>query len=313
MTTETEIRMGDTRTPYIAAAAGALRAAGMWSDETWMLLGLTGLGFHLVVDPGTCPSSPTAYDWTAAHTDAMQRIGVSSRCVECFEASGYEAARDEAVAMIKASLDRGAPAVIRTFDYAEFAIVTGYDDADGVFFVVDITGDADPILFANLGRPHGSPFLFAQVFDVQEPFDLHEAAVASLRYAVACWRGDGFPASPIYHYRLGAEGYRALIDAVESATTDPLGLRYILRILADARAGIARYSARLAELDVVPALADLYAGVAAATGRAAELLPAEPPFERPLDAGVAPEAAAALREASEVEERAVHEIERVLG
>lgn len=310
------IRMGDTATPYVAAADGALRAAGMWDDEVWMLLGLSGLGFHLVVDPGTCPSSPTAYDWSQAHTAAMQRVAVSSRCVECVhDTEQFESLRATAVDLIKQSLDRGVPAVVRTFDYAEFAVVTGYDDADEVFFLTDVTGDADPVLYTNLGKPHGSPMLFAQVFTGRGAFDLRRAAIDSLEYAVDCWRGQGFPESPIYRYRVGAEGYQALIHAVDQADTDPLGLRYIVRVLADARAGIAKYVARLHEEAVLPGLAapaELYASVAEALARVAELLPAAPPYERPLEREVLPEASALLQESAGTEERAIGEVERIL-
>lgn len=311
------IRTGQTATPYVAAADGALRSAGMWDVEIWMLLGLSGLGFHIVVDPGTCPSSPTAYDWTHVHSAAMRRIGVSARCVECIgDADGFEAARAEAVAMARASLDRGVPAVFRTFDYAEFAILTGYDDSDGVFFVSDITGSADPVLYSNLGRPHGFASLFVQVFEERGTFDLERASADSLRYAVDCWRGKGWPTPAGYGYKVGAEGYQALIGAVERADTDPLGLRYILRILADARAGVATYVRHLDDSGVLPGLgplADRYSSLAGILARASALLPAEPPYERPLDEAVLPEASKLLREAAGLEAQAIDHLDRLLA
>lgn len=317
--TPQNVRMGDTRTPFVSAADGALRAAGWWEDEAWMLVGLTGLGFHVVADPGTCPSSPTAYDWTHVHTEGMRRIGIASRCLECLgDAAEFERLRPQAVEMITASLDRGVPAVIRTFDYAEFAIVTGYDDADGVFFNMDVTGDPDPILYGNLGKPHGHPVLFAQVFESRRAFDPTEAARSSLAYAIECWRGRG-PAWELSYgsnYRIGAAAYGVLVDVVERASSDPLGLRYILRILADARAGVARYTARLRDEGILPGIepvAERYAAAAPLLGRVAELLPAVEPWERPLDPAVLPEAASLLRQAAGIEEEAVAAIERILA
>lgn len=306
------IRMGGSATPYVAAAEGALRAAEMWDGETWMLLGLTGLGFHLVVDPGTCPSSPTSYDWTYVHTEAMRRIGVSTRCVRCLgDADGYEASRKEAVELAKQSLDRGVPAVFRTFDYAEFGILTGYDEDDGVFFVSDHTGNADPVLFANLGRPHGHPFLFVQAFEDREPIDLERAATDSLRYGVACWHGEAWPREASQGYEIGVEGYRALVAALNRPDADPLGLRYILRILADARAGVATYVRHLNETGVVAGIGpavELYEQGAERLGRVAKLLPAEPPYERALEADAIPEASQLLDEAAEFERQAIDHI-----
>lgn len=309
-----EVSLGDTAIPYVAALDGALRSAGLWDDETWMLAGLTGLAFHLVVDPKTCPASPTAYSWTGVHRAAADRIGVTSRCIECIgDADAYPRRRDEALRMIKASLDHGRPAVVRTVDWAEFAIVTGYDDSDGVLFF-DSRHD-DPVLYANLGSPQGFPFLFAQMFEDRRELDLARSARSSLEYAIVCWRGEGFLKHPWYDYAVGAEAYRALIRALEKADTDPLGLRYILEIHADARACAARYLQRLAADAVLPGLdpvADGYTQVLPLTARAVELLPVAAPYERPLDVAAASEAAELLRQAAALEETAISELERVV-
>lgn len=208
------------------------------------------------------------------------------------------------------------PAVIRTFDYAEFAFVTGYDDTDQVFHVVDFTGDPDPILFANLGKPHGSPFLFAQVFTERREFDLVEAARASLEHGLASWNGERWSFSYGSGYRVGRDAYRILADAVEQSSSDPLGLRYILLILADARTALSRYLERLRDerlvADIGP-IAEKYAQVVPLLQRVSELLPAKEPWERPLDDQVLPEAASLLRRAAESEESAMQDIARVLG
>jgi hypothetical protein len=311
-------KMGDTHTPYVDAADGALRAAGWWDDEDWMLLGLTGFGFHVVADAGTCPSAPTGYDWTREHTNAMARIGIKSRCFECVgDIEVFESLREEAVTAIKESLDRRTPAIIRTFDWAEFAIVWGYDEADQVFFVMDRSGDPDPILYSNLGKPHGSPMLFAQVFDENNGFDLATAARASLVHAVDSWTGgDGWSSSYGSGYRVGREGYRTLIGAVEQANSDPLGLRYILRILSDARVGIGRYTEKLRSENVLPRfdpVAEKYAEVASVLQRAATLLPAQEPWERPLEPEVLPEASSLLKKAMDLEDAAVRDIELLLA
>ena len=309
-----DVALGDTAIPYVAALDGALRRAGMWDDETWMLAGLTGLAFHLIVDRKTCPSSPTAYDWTRVHSAAAERIGVRSRSVECVaDVDAYPARRDDAVAMIKAALDDGRPAVVRTVDWAEFAIVTGYDDADGVLFYD--SRHADPVLYDNLGSPHGFPFLFAQTFAPGEGAVLADAVRSSLEYSVVCWRGPGFPKHKLYDYEVGAAGYAALIRALESGDTDPLGLRYILKIHADARRSLVFYLDHVAAMEVLPGLdpvAAAYREVAPLATEVSELLPAAPPFERPLDAEAA-DAIRLLRSAADLEAEAMAALERSLA
>jgi hypothetical protein len=314
-TTTRTPELGETHTPFIAVADGALRAAGHWADETWMLLGMTGFGFHVIADPGTCPSSPTAYDWSTMHTETLARIGIASTCVECVgDLGSFEARQQEAIELIKESLDRGAPPIIRTFDYAEFAVVSGYDDEDEVFHVVDITGDPDPILYANLGKPHGSPMLFAQSFEKAGELDVEKAAAGSLAHAQRAWSGAGWTSSYGSGYRVGRQAFEILIEAVEKADSDQLGLRYILRILADAREGVAKYLRRVADeavLSGIEPVAELYSRSALALARVGELLPAKSPWERPLEKEVLPEAASLLREAMDLEGRAAKEIERL--
>lgn len=311
MIVQETVALGKTAIPYVAALDGALRAGQMWEGDTWMLAGLSGVAFHLVVDPKTCPSSPTAYGWAAVHEAAAERIGLQSRCVECIgDDADFPLWRDEAVRMVRDSLDRGRPAVVRTVDWAEFAVVVGYDDEDAVFFFDE--RHSDPVLFANFGSPEGFPFLFAQTFQPGEGLDLGAAARSALEYAVVCWHGKGFPKHPWYDFAVGEEAYDALIDAVRSGDTDPLGLRYILKIHANARQCAAQFVRHLDNESIVAGLeraAGAYGEAAPLLERVSELLPCVPPFERPVDREAAREAVQLLRQAADFETRAVAALE----
>lgn len=315
MIVKEDVTLGQTAIPYVAALDGALRAGRLWEAETWLLAGVTGLAFQLVVDPKTCPSSPTAYSWSEVHEDAANRLGLRTRWVECIgDKDDFPAKRRQAVELIKGSLDRGQPALARTVDWAEFAVVVGYDDGDGVLFLDD--RHADPVLYANFGSPEGFPFLFAQTFEKGSGLDLAWAARSSLEYAVACWSGKGFQKHPWYDFPVGAEAYGALVDAVQSGSTDPLGLRYILKIHADARECAARYTRFLQEERAIPGVepaADAYAKAAPLLARVSELLPCVPPFERPIDPAAGEEAARLLNQAADLEEAAVSSLETTLN
>ena len=41
---------------------GALRKAGWWDEEMFLLMGMTGMAFHFIIHATAC-SSVTVYDW----------------------------------------------------------------------------------------------------------------------------------------------------------------------------------------------------------------------------------------------------------
>ena len=121
--------------------------------------------FHFISAPDACPSSVTAYDWGRVHQASMARLGVHTEWYECGYEATFELARTRAVATIKASIDRGHPVIVwAPTAVLEFGLLSGYDDADGVFEVAHAApGPADPLLYGNLGRKR-VPWLAYQVF-----------------------------------------------------------------------------------------------------------------------------------------------------
>src|SRR5437867_4138157 len=89
---------------YVASLDGVLRAAGWWDDELPLLAAVTGLPFEFTVHPGTCPSSPTAYDWPAVHANAARRLGLRSSVIDHWTTAGFDDAQAKAVDAIKKSL-----------------------------------------------------------------------------------------------------------------------------------------------------------------------------------------------------------------
>jgi hypothetical protein len=235
--------MAHTWTSYIAAAEGCLRAAGLWKDETWKLMGLTGMGFHFIVHKELCPSSVTVYDWNSEHRDCMDRLGIVSETFSMMEDGRHNTFHDaqkRAAEAIKESIGRGIPALVwAPTSILEFGVIKGFDDADGVFFVEQCTGQlADPLLYENLGKSE-VPIIFYQIFLKSVPVEESQAIQKSLKFGLSEWKKENH-VSPDY-YASGMKGYANFIGAVENGVFNEFGLGYLAAVYADSKSALAKY------------------------------------------------------------------------
>lgn len=235
------VKMGYTWTSYISAAEGALSCAGLWEGETWKLMGMTGIGFHFIIHRQVCPSGVTVYDWVNDHLNAMDRIGVHSQVYSFMDVrmNTFDKVREDAINTIKESIDKGCPVLVwAPTGLLEFGLITGYDDEDGVFFVMDCTGQScDPMLYTNLGLSE-VPMLFYQTFKGKVAVGLEKTYCDSLRYGLSEWEKP-FHISP--DYASGREAYGYLLSAMKSGDIDDFGLAYCLSVYADSTNCIANY------------------------------------------------------------------------
>ncbi len=235
--------MGRTWTSYIAAADGCLRAAGLWKDKIWKMMGFSGMGFHFIVHKGLCPSSVTVYDWSSEHVDCMDRMGFLSETYSMINDGRHNTfadAQERAVQKIKESIRRDIPALIWTpTSTLEFGIVKGYDDADRVFFVEQYTGQpADPLLYDNLGKSQ-VPILFYQIFLKKVPVDESRMISQSLEFGLSEWRKENHVSPDLY--ASGMKGYENFIGALEKGTFNEFGLGYLSAVYADSKGSLAQY------------------------------------------------------------------------
>lgn len=236
------VRMGPTWTSYIAAAHGILKAAGMYDGEIHHLMGESGIGFHFIVHREACPSSVTVYDWTAEHLLAMDRLGVHT---DVYSHPGNGALntasllRRDAVDRIRSSVDGGRAVLVwAPTPILEFGIIRGYDDADGVFFVVDCTnGDAEPLLYDNLGKSQ-VPILFYQVFREKARVEQAKIQRDSLAFGLSEWKKE-WHVRP--DYASGRKGYEHLVGLMKRRTWNEFGLAYLFAVYASAKRSIATY------------------------------------------------------------------------
>ncbi len=233
---------GCTWTSYMSGVYGVLNAAGMWKDDLYKLMGMTGMAFHFIVHKTCCPSSVTVYDWLAEHTAMMDRVGVHSDSYQAYydsKLSTYPLKHKDAVERIKQSIDRGTGVVAwAPTRILEFGVITGYDDEDGVFLVTDCTGQkVDPLLYENLGKSD-VPMLFYQIFKEKVEVDAAKAYRDSLQFAVSEWNKEFHVNSD---YASGRKGYDSLLTSLENDSFDTFGLAYILAVYADAKRNAAQY------------------------------------------------------------------------
>ena len=324
--TETAARLQPSWTTFVGAAQGVLAAAGLLdpSLDASALMGLSGRAFHLTLDDACWPGCATLYDWPREHATAFERFGVLAEVFQARpESPTYDAARRRAVTHIKASLDRGVAVVLWGVDAPEFGVVSGYDDADGVFLVDGVArlngGRSTPILYENVGRTADVPELHYVVPVERVPWDAAAAHRAALRDYVERTdvRPQLVPRSPS-----GLRAYDNWLTALERGTFVPFGLRYNTAVLADARKHAATYLTRLAGGALpLPHLAEA-AGTAGENGalfrRMLEVLGmAGPEGAAHLGQPVAPEQAQALvplvRAARGLEARQLELIKRALA
>jgi hypothetical protein len=235
------VQMGCTWTSYISSAEGALRYAGLWEGETWKLMGLTGMGFHFIIHKEVCPSSVTVYDWTNDHLGAMDRIGIHSQVYSAmdFRMNTFGKIREDAIQLIQESICQGRPVLVwAPTRLLEFGLITGFDDADGVFYVQDCTGQpCDPMLYSNLGLSE-VPMMFYQIFKGKVDVNPEKVFLDSLKYGVSEWEKT-FHISP--EYASGRMAYEFLIQAMESRNFNDFGLAYNLSVYADSHDCITKY------------------------------------------------------------------------
>jgi hypothetical protein len=312
------VNFGMTWTSYIGSAYAALTGAGMWTGEVWKLMGMTGMAFHFIMHQNINTSSVTVYDWMSEHPAMMDRIGIHSDFYSSWfdsKSSTFELRQKDAIRRIKESIDNGVCAVVwAPTRILEFGVLYGYDDDDGVFNVIDCAGQvADPLLYGNLGKSD-VPMLSYQIFKGKAEVDEKQVYLESLRYAASEWNKD-FHIEPAY--ASGRKAYGYMLKALEDNSFDTFGLAYNIAVYKDSKEGTAKYLEFLSKSAGMKGLekaASLYGQVAERYKSMNELFP----FSGANGSGCiadrnnAPAVLKLARECSELEERALSEIEAVL-
>jgi hypothetical protein len=262
VTKSTNARLSGCWTTYLGAAHGVLSAAKMIDMSLPEMSGMTGLAFHFFIHNKCNPGSVTVYDWVNRHQNALERIGVLSKVYHDEpNTPTYEVARQQAVDIIKASIDRGIGVIAWAIDNGEFGIIYGYDDDDGVF-MVDGVGKfnrplgSDPMLYENIAKKFPpAPFLHYQIPLQSVVFEREQAYLESLKYYATLMEKQ-FHMTP--HFHSGFLAYDKWIHALNSTAYNAFGLRYIISVYSETKCLAAQYIRQLADTwDGISGLTDL--------------------------------------------------------
>ncbi|TMV49977.1 hypothetical protein FE783_10410 [Paenibacillus mesophilus] len=283
---------------YIDALHGILSHKGWTFWPKPMLSGLTAAAFRFVVNRRLTPESPTAYNWIAENFLAADFIGITSsqQAGFSFDAT-FPLYREDAISVIKRSLDRSTGAVLWKDG---FVIVTGYNDDSGVLYYSDGSGDdCKTMSYAEFGL-NKSPYWYYQVFEDRIELDEWEMIKESLLQAVYKWESHDFML-PETDYACGRQAYDAFIHALRTGDYDRTGAWEVLRCYAASKRQIGLYAEMIRDRTVESGgIADQYAVVARL-------------FQSMLDTGgQADRLVSLLVEAQDAEEKVIQSIKRLL-
>ncbi len=308
-------------TSLAGAMAGALRFLGVAADEP-RLMGTTGLAFRLAIDAG--PSgiaggqSELAIDRSRALT-LFAGLGVSWEWLTVGpEEDGYARRREQLIARVRRSIDRGRPAVAFGLHLPEYGLIKGYDDREQLFFVsTTVSPQFGPALpWAQWPAPGLPARLDVLLPGDRRRVDQAAAARTALRFAVDfARRGEpalgAEPAQGLAAYNRWLEGY------AQPGRLDRFGNARVIQTLLSARRDAAAYVRSLAAqqpagMAALQEAAAAYAAEALALSRLATLFP-YPSGGDTSAPGALAAGSAALRQGLVHERAAVDSLERALA
>ena len=143
-------------TGYLFSFAKSLACAGKkspWPEYAEDIVAASGFAFRMWVSPDLCPSATSIWDFES------QKPWVENGGLTCDYVGRYweqedieEERRLEAIKIIKASIDRGIPAVSWDIGVPEWGLITGYDDDRQVLYTLAITMERPEMPYNVLGK-----------------------------------------------------------------------------------------------------------------------------------------------------------------
>ncbi|WP_268623497.1 hypothetical protein [Paenibacillus alvei] len=232
---------------YVDATHAVLTGAGLYEGSKYMLGGMTGLLSKFIIHKEMSSSSVSAYgNWGEEHGNALHRIGIASKqCAGHTRHHTFTLAQQESIRHIRHSIDRGIGVV---FWKPSFAVITGYDDEDEVFFYLDgYSKEEQVLLYRNLGIiDNPTPFWYFQTIIGAVDIPHQHIYRESLITAVTDW-DTPHRTLPDRDFAAGWKAYDYLITALSNHHYDPQGGAYVIRSYAGIKHDMMKYLASIQE------------------------------------------------------------------
>jgi RNA polymerase sigma factor (sigma-70 family) len=296
-----------------------LAAMGIQNVSLTDVMGATGHAFRIQATQDLGISSPFTYNWTEIAKNGWRNLGFS---VASFGGAGSTLERpdDLVLAMdpIFSCLEKGVPVVAWNLCNTEFGLITGFDDNDLAWTIMDTSASRKKLPYSKLGRLRADSEWFVlmplgriQSYQVDPLSDVFLRAAQHIR-------GDSI--IEVAYSNCGKNAYQTWIDSLSlRRLTDPLTAAYNSAITAEARTHATRYLQNLLSNgrlnafcpSVIPAVTHaqrLYQRIAEAWSHVSKLFPL--PFgASPLSPGPSDRAIRLLERAAAIELEAAEVLE----
>jgi len=132
MKAKLNVQMKPAADTFCAAVKSMLDFLG---DEhpLWEIEGLSGYAFRILVHREACPSGTHHTNWKKLHPRTLRRLGWEPRFALHFDwdrAGSLASRRPEVIELINSSIDDGRPVTVYDLYVPEWAMATGYNDAE---------------------------------------------------------------------------------------------------------------------------------------------------------------------------------------
>jgi hypothetical protein len=239
-------------TGYLHSFAKSLACAvknSPWPEYAEDIIATSGFAFRMWVNSGLCPSSTSNWNWSS------QKLWVENSGLSCIYVEGGWAEdniekQNDAVSLIKTSIDNGVPAVAWCVGVPEWGLITGYDDAAMAFYTLEAFNGEGVLPYAQLGKGD-IPVLSVLIITGMTDKPQEDVLCDTLKIASYHLKGTEQCPNPN-----GLEAYPALILHFES-DYDP-GLSWNLEYLIGTYGALKYYAWKYFSKKNISELAKLY-------------------------------------------------------
>lgn len=215
-------------TGYLFSLAKCLSATlqcSPYEDYAEDIVASSGFAFRMWVAPDLCPSATSIWDFSK-QKHWVENGGLTCDYVERLwhEEAVTDERREEALAMIKHSIEKEVAVVAWDISGCEWGIITGYDDEASMLYTLKVDGSEDGISYDKLGQLE-IPILSVLAVAGQKDKEAKQIVEDTKKLAASHLRGEEWCENT-----QGLAAYDALIEIINNRLSADLAwnLEYYL-------------------------------------------------------------------------------------